>query len=93
MKKFLWWLIAGTKGGRNRARIINELNERPYNIHQLAEKLNLDYKTVKHHIEVLEDTDLVECTGEKYGRLFFLSEKMEKNYQTFQDIWTKFQKT
>ena len=43
MKKILWWLIAGTKGGINRARIINVLQQRPYNAHKLAEKLDLDY--------------------------------------------------
>ncbi|HPX77955.1 MAG TPA: ArsR family transcriptional regulator, partial [Methanobacterium sp.] len=31
MKKLLWWLIAGSSGGPNRARIILMLNERPYN--------------------------------------------------------------
>jgi len=46
MKKILWWLIAGTKGGINRARIIIELHERPYNANQLSEKLELDYKTL-----------------------------------------------
>ena len=58
MKKILWWLIAGTKGGINRARILSLLNERPYNAHQLAEKLDLDYKTVRHHIKVLEDNNI-----------------------------------
>ena len=45
MKKvFLWWLIAGSKGGENRGRIILELNNRPYNTNKLAEKLSLDLK-------------------------------------------------
>ncbi|HIE30965.1 MAG TPA: ArsR family transcriptional regulator, partial [Methanosarcinales archaeon] len=35
MKRMLWWLIAGTKGGVNRARIIKILHERPYNANQL----------------------------------------------------------
>jgi len=91
-KKFLWWLIAGTKGGRNRGRIINELIERPYNAHQLAEILTLDYKTVRHHIEVLEVNDIVTSTGKTYGTLYFLSDKMEENYETFREIWAQFEK-
>lgn len=51
MKRILWWLIAGTKGGVNRARIINILNERPYNANQLSEVVDLDYKTVRHHLK------------------------------------------
>jgi DNA-binding transcriptional ArsR family regulator len=91
MKKFLWGLLAGTKGGLNRARIIDELRNRPYNVNQLAEKLGLDYKTVRHHIEVLEKNEIVTSTGERYGTLYFLSDKMEENYDSFLIIWEEFQ--
>jgi DNA-binding transcriptional ArsR family regulator len=87
MKKILWWLIAGTKGGINRARIINVLEQRPYNAHKLAEKLELDYKTVRHHIKILEDNNVIVSSGEKYGTMYFLSSPMEENYELFQQIW------
>jgi len=70
----LWWLIVGSKGGENRARIILELKKRPYNANKLAQKLSLDYKTIRHHIEVLNENKLVKSTGEKYGALYFLSD-------------------
>ena len=89
MKKILWWLIAGTKGGINRARIIHELHERPYNAHKLAENLKLDYKTVRHLIKVLEDNNVITATGEKYGTMYFLSSQMEENYELFQQIWSE----
>jgi DNA-binding transcriptional ArsR family regulator len=89
MKKILWWLIAGTKGGINRARIINELHERPYNANQLSEKLELDYKTVRHHIKILEENKLITSTGDKYAMMYFLSAQMEDNYKLFKDIWIK----
>jgi len=67
MKKvFLWWLIAVSKCRKNYGRIILELNKRPYNVNKLAEKLSLDYKTVKHHINVLNENKLVKSTGENY---------------------------
>lgn len=91
MKKvFLWWLIAGSKGGENRARIILELKNRPYNANKLAEKLSLDYKTIRHHMDVLDENNIVESTGEKYGALYFLSNEMEKNYEVFLAIWEEF---
>ncbi len=46
MKQILWWLIAGSKGGINRARIIMALKKRPYNANQLTQLFGLDYKTV-----------------------------------------------
>ena len=53
LEKLLWWLITGKRGGVNRARIIKKLKERPYNAHQLSKELDLDYKTIRHHIKIL----------------------------------------
>ncbi len=87
MKKLLWWLIAGSSGGPNRAKIIMALYERPYNAHQLAEKLNLNYKTIRHHLKVLEENNVITSSGQKYGELYFLSDQMMENYDVFHDIW------
>ncbi|MDI6724132.1 MAG: winged helix-turn-helix domain-containing protein [Methanobacterium sp.] len=87
MKKVLWWLILGTRGGVNRAKIIKKLNEQPYNAHQLAETLNVNYRTIRHHIKILEDSNIVKSAGEKYGKMYFLSESMGKNYNDFETIW------
>ena len=87
MKKILWELLAGTKGGMNRARIIANLRGRPYNANQLAERLSLNYKTVKYHMEVLEKNGIVVSTGKGYGALYFLSDKMEENFDIFLKIW------
>ncbi|WP_300427096.1 winged helix-turn-helix domain-containing protein [Methanobacterium sp.] len=88
MTKLLWWLIAGSTGGPNRARIIMALKQRPYNAHQLSETLNLNYKTVRHHIKVLEENDVITSAGKKkYGEMYFLTDNMEEDFNTFQDIW------
>jgi len=87
MKKLLWWLIAGTRGGINRARLIRALYERPYNANQLAELLDLDYKTIKHHLKVLEENNVITSGGKQYGAVYFLSNNMEHNYDVFIDIW------
>ena len=36
VKRLLWFLFAGSRGGDNRIRIIDLLKEHPYNINQLA---------------------------------------------------------
>jgi predicted transcriptional regulator len=87
MKRVLWWLILGTRGGVNRAKIIKILNERPYNAHQITELLELNYRTIRHHIKILEESDVIQSTGEKYGKMYFLSEKMENNYKEFENVW------
>ena len=63
MEDLLWWLIAGTRGGINRARIIKELHMRPYNANQLAKNLDLDYKTIRHHMDVLKKNKIIKYSG------------------------------
>lgn len=89
-KRVLWYLIGSTKGGANRARIIQLLNERPANPNQISTVLSMDYKTILHHLKVLSDNGLV-ITDDKdrYGATYFLTPLMEKNYQSFKDILQK----
>ncbi len=90
MKRLLWWLLAGSKGGINRAKIIKLLRKRPYNANQLAEKLELDYKTVRHHLKVLVENNVITSSGsggKKYGAMYFLSTSMDMNYDVFEEIW------
>jgi len=90
LEKLLWWLITGKRGGVNRARIIKKLYERPYNAHQLSKELNLDYKTVRHHLKILEENNVIKPTGDSYSKLYFLANDVENNYEIFKEIWDKF---
>jgi DNA-binding transcriptional ArsR family regulator len=58
-RRILWYLIGSTKGGVNRARIIDLINNHPANPNQIASELTLDYKTVIHHLRVLSENGLV----------------------------------
>ena len=42
MEKALWYLLAGTRGGENRPRLIRAIDDRPRNAHQLSEPLGLE---------------------------------------------------
>lgn len=86
-KRVLWYLIASSRGGANRAKIIDLVNSRPANANQIASELKLDYKTVLHHLKVLTENGLVITENrESYGATYFLTPLMEKNYQSFQEI-------
>jgi DNA-binding transcriptional ArsR family regulator len=91
-RRLLWYLFAGSKGGDNRIRIIDLLSKRPYNINQLAEVLGLDYKAIRHHIMVLEKNNLVSKMGQKYAVLYFISNYLEANIESFNEIRSKIQK-
>jgi predicted transcriptional regulator len=86
MEKALWYLLTATRGGENRARIIRELSERPMNANRLADELDVSYKTVRHHLDMLVDHDVVEPGGNDYGKLYFLTDRFEKHRETFERI-------
>ncbi len=87
LRQLLWYVIAGTRGGINRARIIERLHERPYNANQLSEALGLDYRTIRHHLDLLEKNGLIaRPSGHAYAALYFLSPYLEGSYPVFEEI-------
>jgi predicted transcriptional regulator len=87
--RLLWFLFAGTRGGDNRIKILDLLIKKPLNINKISEDLQLDYKTIQHHIRILEKNNLVTKVGDKYGILYFISNYMEKNIDSYYDIKNK----
>jgi predicted transcriptional regulator len=92
-RRLLWYLFAGSRGGVNRIKIINLLQDTPSNINRMAEVLNLDYKAVQHHVDVLQKNNLVSSMGEKYGIMYFVSNYLESNMDTFKEIVNKINKS
>jgi DNA-binding transcriptional ArsR family regulator len=86
LKYLLGWLIAGTRGGATRAKIIKSLKENPQNANQLANQLGMDYRTIRHHLKVLEKNKMLTTVGEGYGTAYFLSTALEENYGLFEEI-------
>lgn len=86
MEKALWYLFVGTRGGPNRVRIVRALSERPRNANQLSECLDVDYNTVRYHLDMLLDHDVVERGDADYGTLYFLTDQFERYRDTFEEI-------
>ena len=86
LKYLLGWLIAGPRGGPTRARIITTLKENPQNANQLATLLGMDYRTIRHHLNVLQKNKIITVVGQGYGMVYFLSQTLEDNYDVFEVI-------
>ena len=86
MEKALWYLLAGTRGGTNRARLVRAIDDRPRNANQLNEAPGLEYNTVRYYLEKLEKHDVVETGGEDYGELYFLTDRFERHREEFETI-------
>lgn len=86
MEAVLWYVLAGTRGGLNRARILRSLEDRPRNANQLAENLDLNYDTVRHHLDVLTDNDVLTASGDEYGAIYLPSDSARDHWDVVQDI-------
>ncbi len=82
MKELFSSVFTGMGGRYTRLRIICAITEDPMNTLEISKKLNLDYKTIKHSINVLEKNNLIVRQGEGYGDMFFPSEMLTSNLPT-----------
>jgi DNA-binding transcriptional ArsR family regulator len=90
MKRLLWWILAGSRGGENRGRILLAVHDRPRNAHQLSEALSLDYKTIRHHLKVLQENGLIAPSGpDQYGAVYLLTPAIEQAWPLFGEIWAR----
>jgi DNA-binding transcriptional ArsR family regulator len=88
-ERLLWWLFAGSTGASTRAEVLRAVRAQPTNAQQLSQMLGLDYTTVRHHLRVLEKNNLVLTEGDKYGKLYFVSDLMESNWDKLEEILRK----
>lgn len=86
MEAVLWYVMTGTRGGENRIRMLRALNERPRNANQLAKELDLDYKTVRHHLDVLQENNILRSAGDSYGAIYLPTDQVQANWDTFEEI-------
>jgi predicted transcriptional regulator len=89
LKRVLWHLLAGTRGGPLRIRIIGLLRDQPRNTNQVATELGVDYKTAQHHLRVLTENRVASPTGHGYGAVFLLTRDMEASWAEFEGISAK----
>ena len=89
-KLILWSIVGATRGGPNRARILNLIITESLNSYQIAKKLNLTHKTIRHHLKILVKNQLIAKSSEKsYGAEYVLTPIMEKNISSLKEIVSK----
>ncbi|ELZ98998.1 putative transcriptional regulator [Haloferax mucosum ATCC BAA-1512] len=89
MEKALWYLFAGSRGGTTRAKLIRALSERPRNANQLSDVLGMDYNTVRYHLDLLVEHDILETGDETYGTMYFFTDRFEQHRDQFETIVSK----
>ena len=84
--KELYIMLVGNKGGSTRIRILDEIIFLPKNANQLSKKLNLDYKTIRYHMEIICKHNY--ATKESFGKYVYYhpSDKLIKNMDEYNII-------
>jgi len=86
MEGTLWYVLTGTRGGPNRVRLLRAVDDQPRNANQLADDLELDYKTVRHHLDVLIENDIVTKSGDDYGAVYLPAQRVQTRWDTVEAI-------
>lgn len=86
MEAVLWYVLTSPRGSNNRVRILRAIDEQPLNANKLAERLKLHYTTIRHHLDVLVDTDIVQEGGQGYGSVYLPSDRCRDNWDIVEKI-------
>lgn len=86
-RSLLWYVLAGTRGGPNRIRILEQLRAQPHNAHQLSQTLGMDYRTIRHHLRLLERNGLVvRPIGAAYASPYELPPRVAERFDVVVEI-------
>ncbi|WP_380681648.1 ArsR/SmtB family transcription factor [Salinigranum sp. GCM10025319] len=86
MKETLRAALSGSRGGPNRRRILRALADRPRNANRLATELGLDYKTVRHHLSVLDEAGAVTNAGDDYGVVYVPTARARRHWDVLESL-------
>jgi len=87
VRKLLVWLLYASKGGGTRLRILSLLKQNgSLNVSQIARMLEVNYRTVTYHLEILEAHNLVEKTQTGHGIYYRLSDAGLANWDLIEKI-------
>jgi DNA-binding transcriptional ArsR family regulator len=89
LKRLLWWTFISTRGGNMRLKIMKSILDNPKNANQLSSDTKVNYRTIEHHIKILLANNLLSVQGEGYGRVYFASHLLTKNFYIFEEILDK----
>jgi DNA-binding transcriptional ArsR family regulator len=87
-KRIMVYIFIASRGGQNRARIVEMLKAEPSNPNKMSEKLGLDYKTIQHHVRMLEENQVIVSSSKgTYGAVYFLTPYFDKYFESVRAMW------
>ncbi len=76
-------LLISREGGRTTMKILDEILKNPKNANQLSKMLNLNYKTIIHHTNIMQEHKFI--TKNKFNKTYYFhpTDKLIKNLDEY----------
>jgi predicted ArsR family transcriptional regulator len=79
-------LLVESRGGATRAQILSAVKTFPRSTHRLAEDLDYTDKTIRHHLDVLVDNDILRGSGNNYGEVYVLTDQARHHWDRIHEL-------
>ncbi len=89
MKRAFMFSIAGTRGGPVRLAVLKIIAKKKMNINQVSIRMNMDYKTIQHHMRVLDKSGFVKKEMSKNESIYSVSDLIMSNKEIMKIIRRK----
>ena len=90
MNYVLHYMLEATRGGPTRRKLLETLLVKPQNANQLAEHVQMDYKTIQHHLKVLEQHQCIASINKgKYGAMYFVTDEIRPDLEETREQFGK----
>lgn len=86
MEDLLWHLLASSRGGQTRVQLVRAIQAKPRNANQLAEELDMDYTTIRHHTRILVENNVLRKSADEYGAIYLFTEQVQTHWDTVEEI-------
>jgi len=77
LKRSLFWLLIASRGGETRLKILSLLLRNPTNKNEISKALNVNYRTVTHHLTMLMENNII-IEDKRYGGLVYVNSMLEE---------------
>ncbi|MEM0074109.1 MAG: winged helix-turn-helix domain-containing protein [Thermoplasmatales archaeon] len=78
IKRLFYYLFVYSRGAALRSRIVLMIMEKPMNKNEIRNRLNVNYRTVEHHISVLVKNKILDGDFRKYNSIFYINDQMKE---------------
>lgn len=75
-----------------RIKILKSIIDDPKNANQISKDIDVNYRTIEHHLKLLSENKLIMAQGEGYGKVYFVSSLISENMHLLKKVFNETEK-